>query len=131
MGKTIEQWDNEPDKLTGSECGLSTLILRNPSGCLCGYVGVPKEHPLYGKHYTHDDVNNTQVHGGLIFSEQMHESQGVKPGLWWFGFDCAHVGDYIPTMNEYSAMRTGKYRDIEYVKEECESLAKQLSEYDW
>lgn len=53
------EWDNEPDKIQfiDEATGLPCLIVRQPnSGHLCGYVGVSKSHPFYGKDYS-DDVN--------------------------------------------------------------------------
>lgn len=46
-------WQSEPDKRqwTDAATGLPCLIVRGPSGALCGYVGVPKSHPLHGKGY--------------------------------------------------------------------------------
>ena len=38
---------------------------------LCGYLGVPKDHPWYGKDYDEVDV---EVHGGLTYYGQEHVS---------------------------------------------------------
>ncbi len=46
------QWDSEPDKKQWLDeaTGLPCLIVRQrEAGHLCGYVGVPKSHPLHGK----------------------------------------------------------------------------------
>lgn len=62
-------WNNEPDKRqwVDKKTGLACLMLRaGHMGHWCGYVGVPKGHPAYGKGY--DDVD-VQVHGGLTFSD--------------------------------------------------------------
>lgn len=47
-------WRDEPDKViwTDPETGLDCMILRNRMGTLCGYVGIPKEHPWYGIDYS-------------------------------------------------------------------------------
>jgi len=55
------------------------------------------------------------VIGGLTYS-----GGGDYPFLailWWFGFDCAHLGD------------RENPKSLEYVEKECESLAKQLAEF--
>ena len=134
-------WASEPDKAQwkDAETGLPCLIVRNRMGALCGYVGVPTTHRLYGKEYEHADV---VVHGGLTFSEacQHGENEGTGichiPGkgepdtVWWFGFDCAHGFDVMPA---YSAKWGGdcwpgsQYRDVGYVRGEIASLARQLA----
>lgn len=47
------EWDDEPDKTqwTDETTGLACLIVRNPMGALCGYVGVPTTHVLHGIKY--------------------------------------------------------------------------------
>jgi len=48
-------WQDEPDELFWRDAatGLPCAIVRNTevSGCLCGYVGVPPGHPLFGLSY--------------------------------------------------------------------------------
>lgn len=47
-------WQHEPDKVQWIDAGsdLDCLIVRGPSGALCGYVGVPEGHPLFGIGYS-------------------------------------------------------------------------------
>lgn len=47
-------WHREPDRFEWRHrSGLPLLIVRSPvTGSLCGYVGVPPEHPLYGVNYS-------------------------------------------------------------------------------
>ncbi len=52
-----------------------------------GYVGVTKDHPLFGINYMYLD-RYIDIHGGLTFS-------GMIDNLWCFGFDTAHSGDSI------------------------------------
>lgn len=42
-------WQDEPDRFqwVDKATGLTCLILRGPTGALCGYVGVPETHPGY------------------------------------------------------------------------------------
>lgn len=43
-------WLNEPDKAQWLDAatGYPCLVARGPSGALCGYVGIPPEHPAWG-----------------------------------------------------------------------------------
>jgi hypothetical protein len=140
-------WDDEPDKIQWEDkkTGLPCLIVRNAAGALCGYVGIPKEHPYFEKDYDDLDV---QVHGGLTFADFCQpdaETHGichtVEPGendrVWWLGFDCAHSGDTCPGYTQYrSAEHPGlfelkdydTYRAVPYVKRQCAKLAAQLVE---
>lgn len=47
-------WKAEIDKKQwlDEETGLPCLIVRGPSGALCGYVGVGKSHPFFEKDYS-------------------------------------------------------------------------------
>jgi hypothetical protein len=165
-------WQQEPDKKQWQDemTGLPCLIVRGPSGGLCGYVGVAPGHAWYGKRHSEclecheEDEHGTciwdghriddrlRVHGGITFSEFCIEDpeqkeQGichiVEPGefdkVWWFGFDCAHSGDQTPgsdakirdvllARGTYLNNDYATYRDIAYVEQEVQSLAKQLSE---
>jgi hypothetical protein len=110
------------------------LIVRGGVGALCGYAGVYPGHPFHGRRY---DSVSVEVHGGLTFSNacahSKDESQGVchipEPGtsddVWWFGFDCAHLGDLMLTM----PFRGDVYRNVDYVAVQVTSLAAQLSAY--
>lgn len=139
-------WQDEPDKVTWTDpaTGLPCMIRRSPgiSGALCGYVGVPEGHRLYGTSYQEPDV---EVHGSLTYSAACDgdEEKGVchvpDPGqtgeVWWFGFDCAHFMDYAPGMEASNRERGwgpigvshGDYRTIDYVRAEVESLAAQIA----
>ena len=135
-------WDNEPDKRQWPDAvtGMPCLIVRNEcTGNLCGYVGVPPFHPLYGQQY--DDAN-VIVHGGLSFAAPCRpgsEKHGVchipGPGelddVWWLGFDCAHYMDISPAMLMLGreCFNQGTYKDFAFVQAECEQLALQLSEF--
>ena len=120
------EWQHEPDKLqwVDEATDLDCLIVRNRLGALCGYVGVPPEHPWHGKSYGEKVIEGgsewewdgcidglMDVHGGLTYSgscqEGAPEADGIchvpAPGrtgdVWWFGFDCAHLHDVSPWMN--------------------------------
>lgn len=100
-------------------------IIRHPEfGSLCGYVGVPVTHPLYGKS---DDTVDLIVHGGVTFSGRMDDDEY---DLWYFGFDCAHVNDDWMVMPSpiRSFYISGEYRTIAYVESQCNALADQLED---
>jgi hypothetical protein len=147
-------WDTEPDKVSWIDAGtgLDCLIVRNRTGALCGYVGVPPTHPWHGAEYgyghsigpkvdeecesfcAHNPDHLIDVHGGLTYSDRCQPSdepaQGIchvpAPGrpedVWWFGFDCAHYGDQMPLMGEMG----GQYWTVDMVADEVRSLAAQL-----
>lgn len=145
------EWDSEPDKIQWRDevTGLPCLIVRNPMGSLCGYVGVTTGHPDFGKSY--NDVNFS-VHGGLTFADSCHETpdnhgichipgEGEPDHVWWFGFDCAHSRDISPAttayMRQFQSMLASRgidesctYKNVEYVEERCRDLAKQLKEIE-
>jgi hypothetical protein len=82
-------------------------------------------------------IAKIDVHGGLTYADE-------KDGDWFFGFDCAHLGDLCPQMNallhrihidqgdtrgwdEHKALfKNNVYRTVDYVRDECADLAQQL-----
>jgi hypothetical protein len=139
-------WIDEPDRVEWyASNGLPCLIVRNPMGNLCGYAAVPPSHPFYGTHY---DEARLEAHGGLTWSGACngHICHVAKPGepdhVWWFGFDCAHCFDVVPSMQRNMPRAliesdpddpyTMHYRDVDYVRAESEALAAQLARvYGW
>ncbi len=131
-------WHNEPDREEFTQSGLHCLLHRAPLGHWCGYVAVPPRHPLHNKEWDHGDCESKlEVHGGLTYSEMCTgpvchvPPPGEPENVWWFGFDCAHSGDLIPSMA--ISIVTGKwkeydtYRDINYTREQTKHLARQLA----
>lgn len=129
-----QPWETEPDyEKFETTNGLTAIINRNRfSQTLCGYVRVDENHWLFGEDYeTADRMIDTYVHGGLTYSGDLKNisvgtpgSTGENSSTWFFGFDCAHYGDYIPTMPELG----GQYCDIDYVRSEVENLATHLAD---
>lgn len=138
-------WMSEPDKVHWIDpaTDLDCLAVRNHFGAWCGYVGLPPGHPHHGAGYETPEV---EVHGGLTFADSCRESDegeghgichvplpGRPHDVWWLGFDCAHAFDLTPYnasdpwYREQSWHRDDVYRDLDYVKAECASLAKQLA----
>jgi hypothetical protein len=130
----MNEWKSEPDRVEFESDGFPCLIVRGPVKALCGYVALPPGHPWHGKHYN-DVEPSPDVHWGLTYSNKCHgkichEAKAGEPdNVWWLGFDCAHSGDLCPGMEPilyehgYSA-----YRNIAYVKKECEKLAQQCKQ---
>ena len=111
------QWDYTCSNGVIIHCSIH----RNDVNALCGYITLTKDNSLYGVEY--DDIN-IQAHGGLTY-------QGYdKNENYVIGFDCGHYGDLTPyfLLNEDSIFGLrGIYRDMQYVKSECESMAEQAS----
>ena len=142
-------WKTEPDKIqfVDEATGLPCLIVRNNLGALCGYVGVDKNHPYYGKGY--DDVPCTSAHGGLTFAGHCQKTDNEYEGIchkvedgeddkvWWLGFDCAHYQDFVPAMEAtirkhmpesgLLPMETySNYKDIEFVRATLKNMAAEI-----
>ena len=102
--------------------GFECMTRISPIGVPCGYVGLPRDHPDYEKHY--DDIYDIEVHGGLTFAgywEEFHDS------LWYVGFDAGHYMDmdYEAALGYTYVGRSNK--SMEYVIEETERLAEQMA----
>lgn len=148
-------WADEPDKAVwvDPDTDLDCMIHRNRVGALCGYVGVGPDHILHGQSYGDWDedshlgrhlVDGLDVHGGVTYTAGCQDTichvplPGRTHDVWWIGFDCAHCGDHIPYRKKEHEVLAGlkfgfpgdTYKDFEYVKAECEKLARQLSEID-
>jgi hypothetical protein len=122
-------WLNEPDEydFTDEATGLPIALRRHPTLKIWrGYVGIPDNHPWYGRSHDHIGVF-VSCHGGLTYSGTAH--WGDLRASYWFGFDCAHAGDLVPgigltpdliRVTGFSIpdrIRMGEvYRDLEYVK---------------
>lgn len=119
---TTMPWESEPSRLEWMAEGIPfpLLIMRAGMGHLCGYVGLPADHPLYGRDYESIDVD---VHGGLTFSGHR---KCADETVWWLGFDCAHYGDMVPRIHARYPSNLEEYRTIEWVRAETERLARQL-----
>ncbi|HKX40905.1 MAG TPA: hypothetical protein VJO99_07090 [Burkholderiaceae bacterium] len=127
-----EPWKYEPDRVAWRDpsTGLQCLILRSGLGSLCGYVRVPRDHPMHGMHRQRP-VWRLLVHGGITFAGRIRWDRKTRGH--WFGFDCAHAFDLVPGMLEprrLLGMVAGapeKYRTVQYVRYHCELLATQLA----
>jgi hypothetical protein len=127
----------EKDWATGA--GLRAVVIIHPAGHRCGYVGLPVGHTHHGKGY--DDDVPAVVHGGLTYAGSEDDYPVPADGLWWLGYDCAHLGDgrdpelmqgEYKKFHEKGIFRSfsdgDTVKSLEYCVSECESLAKQLAE---
>ena len=128
---TLERICHEPNYETFEYGGFKCLIKRVAvSGCLNGYVGVPKDHKFFGKHY--DDIE-IACHGGLTFSGEWGEQ---NDGLWYIGFDTSHAWDFMPFMAMKNHAMLGhtslideesSYKDIHFVRQEIKNIVDQFT----
>jgi len=86
-----------------------------PHGYANGYIGLPKEHPWFNKHYDNIDVD---IHGGLTYSND-HPPKGEPDGLWWTGFDTAHCYD-----NQVNCDETYCRNEVESLKQQALNVVK-------
>lgn len=111
------QWDYTCSNGVIIHCSIH----RNDVKSLCGYITLTKDNSLYGVDY---DNINISAHGGITY-------QGYNQNEnWVIGFDCGHYGDLTPYFllkEDFPFNSFGEYRDMEYVKSECESMAEQAS----
>ena len=140
-------WMTEPDKRQWPDpaTGLPCLIVRTHMGQLCGYVGVAEGHPLFGKQDGDGGMPWLECHGGITFTDKCNPAETAEHGIchipgvgepdhvWWFGFDAAHSGDFVPGME--SKIRSlgvpryqhhDTYRDLAYMTSHVTALAAQL-----
>jgi hypothetical protein len=112
----------EKDWIT--QAGLRAVVVLidagSPFSWRCGYVGVPKTHPWFGKDYEDEGPINCNVHRGLTYADNTLCVQLYDTDLWWFGYDCAHSGDGL--------FSDGDRKTLKFCIEQCESLAKQLAQ---
>lgn len=144
------EWVEEPDLLEfeheGLKCRIQRIFAKELDGHfslghLCGYVCIPKEHSKYGKN-AFDEFDEMDIHGGLTYGEFQNDE-------YWIGFDCAHAGDIVPsiealnkTMERPEFMKelandmkerypncylfNSTYKNISFVVGECKALVEQL-----
>lgn len=115
--KIEKEGDHARFTYRGYDCAIERVY---PMQHLCGYVRIPETSVLYGRDYEDVMVNSLQVHGEITFAGRRFDD-----GTWWIGFDCAHIGDRLPGMPDLPINR-GEYRDMEYVKQQIESLVDKI-----
>lgn len=103
------------------------IVYQHPiSGHLNGYVLLNPEDHI-------EDILDIECHGGITFEGDLAEIIPVQPGNW-IGFDCNHLGDMTPFLNEHFAARGYEFgvdyneiwRDPDFVEENCKQIIDQL-----
>lgn len=97
---------------------LRCEIYRNIDlGHLCGYIIITDDFEFYGKEFLTPPNCKTLNYYNLNDN-----------GEYQVGFDCGGFSDIIPYLNHLISTSNFKtYKDMEYVKEECEILAEFIS----
>lgn len=135
--------------------GYRCLVLLRSTGFRYGYVGIPKEHPLYGKkssdYYQYDGkdmrINSfIKPHNCGVETSNNRNFEYLSNDLWWFSFRCDHLGDRQDTSSVQKKIKNGEeelckyvlycysrgsipggmFCTEEYVTNECKQLADQL-----
>lgn len=120
--KVIKDWT--------TKSGLRAVILLVRGSHHCGYVELPER--LGKPDYDEGPIMELNVHGGVTYAGNLPEMDNK----YVVGYDCAHYGDYMKCPEELKgtdmeklwAFDNGVWRDEEFCTNECESLAKQISE---
>lgn len=145
------EWVEEADKITFHHMGYECMVHRvfAPEllqkdvvfgGHLCGYVKIPNDHVYYQE--KNAESIHLLCHGGVSYNATNED--GVQ--AHWVGFDCAHAGDCIPSV-EYFKHTSGKiesrnmkeilekyphfkatYKNMGFCVKQCISMVDQLIE---
>lgn len=128
--------------------GYKCVVIGGMLGFRCGYLELPADSKLYGKHY--DKVNEfISVHGGWTYSDYTYEVNypiESSAGAYWIGFDCGHIGDakdfelikslgderYIQFFEEVEGITPshGTIKTVNYVKEQLINAVEQIIKFD-
>jgi len=144
------EWVEEPDEAEFEHNGILCKVIRSVAheypntkymfgGHFCGYCRIPKNHVDYD-HKKPFDLGY-DVHGGITYGKLDENEE------YWIGFDCAHAGDIVPSLEASKKIRGEDegiielklqfpdspvwriaYRNIRFVVSECKSLAEQIAE---
>lgn len=124
------QWDDEPDLIEWSDGELHFRIKRMQFGHLYGYIGVERDHPLYGVPYQEVSYE-IPVHCGLTYSDHSRCTicHRDRPKIHWIGFDCAHYNDFSPGLSfNWKVEISSTYKSISYVKGKLSDAAAWIHE---
>jgi len=123
-------------RLTGAYKGFDWIIHRlvrsqefnledeNSPIYLCGYIKIPKGHPLYRINVCIlNELYNFDVHGGLIYSGNDRTDNREE---WWLGFNCGHAHDIATFSGPMGVRPENEYRNLDYVIENIKSLTKEM-----
>ena len=119
-------------------------IIFTQLGHRCGYVGVPKGHPMFGRDYN-KCIEDIDCHGGLTYSGFRDDN---SKEYWYFGFDCAHADDgvdieslkkygfdispflsmFLPIVELWEPNESSQFKTKEFCEEQCNSIAEQIKQ---
>lgn len=119
-------------------------IIFTQLGYRCGYVGVPKGHPMFGRDYN-KCIEDIDCHGGLTYSGFRDDN---SKEYWYFGFDCAHADDgvdieslkkygfdispflsmFLPIVELWEPNESSQFKTKEFCEEQCNSIAEQIKQ---
>lgn len=107
-----KEWVYKTDNNLSYKC-----VIKRSSMCfLLGYIHLTEDSDIYGQ----SDID-ISAHGGVTYSE-------YEDNDWVIGFDCGHFGDLSPSLLGIGInYRRDVYRDMQYVTDQCNSMAEQIS----
>ncbi|MBW8308063.1 MAG: hypothetical protein K0M45_00215 [Candidatus Paracaedibacteraceae bacterium] len=120
VGWPAGEWHNEPNCILWIDrgTGLKCVIFRHYYyGTLSGYIYAPLSALPESEDYNDLDL---EVHGGVTYGEVYQDSYII-------GFDCAHLNDFCPGISKL-IIQERQYRNVDFVRSQCESLARQIKE---
>lgn len=131
----FQKIEEEGDRKEFQHLGLECLILRHSElKHLCGYVGISLDMLTEAeKNRSYEDWD-IDCHGGLTFGALGNDDSKWKKGYLWLGFDCAHLGDVVPstdyTQTDYTHRDSiSTYKDMAFVDAQLRSMCEQLRRY--
>jgi len=130
-----EFWSDDHTEREFEESGLQCCTRTYDMGHRCGYVALPKGHPLFGKdlYECYDMAPEIDVDGGITFSDGTGE-------IWVLGWDAAHswhLQDPSIMSESYKSIfeRLGSFHDwfavivdADMAERETRKFARQLAE---
>ena len=124
--------------------GYECRVLFMNMGHRCGYIKIPKGHPLCVDDYNY--INHfVTCHGGLTYAAHYLNGEKCDDGVW-VGFDCHHSDDAVDlkALEKYYPEMFNKYhrgwmecyaskwsydqtiKTLDFCKDQLKSLAEQL-----
>ena len=136
--KPSEFWDDGRTEREFEESGLQCCTRTHDMGHRCGYVALPKGHPLFGKGWDdcYEIAPELDVDGGITFSNGTDD-------MWILGWDAAHswhLKDRSIMSDKYKALldKYGSFHDefavmvdADMAEYETRKFARQLAEMRW
>ena len=134
------EWSREPDFCSWYRKTLPCIVVRDMTlGIWKAFVGVPEDHPFYGK--TIEDLSKLSsgvevflgTYGGLSGAGVIPQDK-FEGKFWWLGIETSHGGDLVPGLNidgidpeMIKIMTTNQtYKSFSFIRKEANSLADRL-----